>query len=268
MQKIDSVSVVIPTWNRARTIAAAIRSVQEQTHSVNEILVCDDGSTDITRKVVTGFKDNRIKFLEGPRAGRPAVPRNRGIKAAKGNWIAFLDSDDEWLPTKIEKQLADLGNSGLKASCTNAFRVVPGKGRTGQYLNNTETSFDLGTLLRTNYVICSSTMISKSLLVEAGGFPEDDSLKAIEDFALWLRIATKTAFSYIREPLTAYTDDATNSIRSGIKESVQRENVMRDLYKWNLSQPHKVKYHNAIRAAYRTAMKNNGRSFFERLKIK
>ncbi len=264
----DSVTVVIPTWNRAHTIGAAIRSVQEQTRAVNEILVCDDGSTDITRKVVSGFKDNRIKFIEGTRAGRPAVPRNRGIKAAKGNWIAFLDSDDEWLPTKIEKQLADLSNSGLQASCTNAFRMVPGKGRSGQYLNNTETAFDLGTLLRTNYVICSSTMISKTLLLEAGGFPEDDSLKAIEDFALWLRIATKTSFTYNQEALTVYTDDATNSIRSGIKEAVQRENVMRDLYKWNQSQPQKDKHHDAIRAAYRTAMKNNGRSFFERLKIK
>lgn len=262
------VSVVIPTWNRAQTLRAAIDSVLNQSFPVHEVLVCDDGSTDDSQSIVATYPAEKVKWIEGPRAGRPAIPRNRGIRIAEGDWIAFLDSDDEWMPAKIEKQMKDLADSGLKASCTNAYRVVPGKGTTGKYLGNTETSFNLAALLRTNYVICSSALISKSVLVETGGFPEDESLRAIEDFALWLRVATKTSFSYNREPLTVYLDDAANSIRSGTKEGIQRESVMRDLYNWNLQQPQKDKYHDAIRKAYRIAMKNNSRSFFERLKIK
>src|ERR1700733_3783442 len=117
----SSVSVVIPTWNRAASIERAVRSALNQTHSVLEILVCDDGSTDDTKAILSSIGNEKIKFIEGTHAGRPAIPRNRGIALAKGNWIAFLDSDDAWLPEKIERQIAALTKSNCSASSTNAF---------------------------------------------------------------------------------------------------------------------------------------------------
>lgn len=264
---MDSVSVIIPTWNRAHTLGAAISSVLQQSVSVTEVLVCDDGSTDNTAAIVQGFNDSRVQLITGPRAGRPAVPRNRGIKLAKGNWIAFLDSDDCWLPKKLEIQFAAIKKDGTLASSTNAWQVLPGQGRVTPYLKLDNTQFTLRKLLETNYVICSSALVQKQLVEECGGFPEAENLKAIEDYALWLRIASKTNISYCTEALVEYLDDAANSVRSSAKESVQRENVMLDFYRWY--SPHgKLSERNATRNAVRIAMKNNGRSFIERWKIK
>lgn len=264
---MDTVSVVIPTWNRAHTIGAAIRSVLEQTHAVKEILVCDDGSTDNTRQVVAAIADERIRFIEGPRAGRPAVPRNRGIHAATGGWIAFLDSDDAWTPEKLERQFAAMKEQQCLASSTNAQRFIPQKGNAGAYLNIARRPLDLVLLLKVNYVICSSAVVQKELLLKCGGFPESESLRAIEDYALWLRVATQTGFAYCSEELTIYTDDAANSIRSGTKEFEQKENVMKDLYDWSAAAATQEQ-RRLIRDAYKTAMKRNGRSFWERLKVK
>lgn len=267
MQQRESVSVIIPTWNRAHTIGAAVKSVLNQTYSVLEILVCDDGSSDSTREVLENLKDERIRIIDGPRAGRPAVPRNRGIKAAKGEWIAFLDSDDMWEPNKLEKQFDLLYKSKCNAACTNAWRVIPSKGKSGSYLQIEQQNISLPVLLKTNYVICSSVLVRKSILDDVGGFPEAERLKAIEDFALWLRVATKTEFAYLPEPLISYTDDAANSIRVDAKENVQRENVMNDFYAWFKTQSNQNDK-DSVKQAVKLAMKNNGRSLFERLKVK
>lgn len=265
---METVSVIIPTWNRAASIEAAVRSVLEQTHPVLEVLVCDDGSSDATKNIIAAITDDRVKFIEGPRAGRPAIPRNRGIKLAKGNWIAFLDSDDVWLPGKIEQQLAAAAKNNCKASCANAFRVLPGQGRTSAYLQLKEKTIAFDRLIRTNFVICSSAMIHRTILEKTGGFPEDEKLKAIEDYALWLRVSTLTDFAYVEEPLVDYLDDAANSIRAEQKENVQREIVMQDFYQWSTMNAVDQDKAKSIKKALRLAMKNNGRSFFERLKIK
>jgi glycosyltransferase involved in cell wall biosynthesis len=266
---METVSVIIPTWNRASTIEAAVRSVLNQAHPVLEVLVCDDGSTDETRNIISSLNDDRVKFIEGPRAGRPAIPRNRGISLAKGNWIAFLDSDDTWLPGKIEKQLASIAQTKSLASCTNAFRVLPGKGRVSPYLQIPAGELSFERLVKINYVICSSSMVHSSVLKKTNGFPEDEALKAVEDFALWLRVSTHTAFSYLDEPLVDYSDDPENSIRVNQKESMQRENVILDFWKWcEENNALTAERRKILKQQVRAAMKNNGRSFFERLKIK
>src|SRR5690606_38869541 len=97
------ISVIIPTWNRAETLGKAISSALNQTLSPYEVIVCGvDGSPD--QKVVNSIKDPRVRWIEGGKDGLASIPRNRGIKASKGEWLAFLDSDDEWLPEKLEKQ--------------------------------------------------------------------------------------------------------------------------------------------------------------------
>ena len=228
------VSVIIPTWNRRYIIEKTIRSVLNQTMQDLEILVCDDGSTDETKEIVRKLNDSRVKWITGRRGGRPAIPRNNGMRQAQGEWLAFLDSDDEWLPEKLEKQLAALEKSGLSAGSTNAQRLIPGEGVVGEYLNIQKEKITFDDLLNVNEIITSSSIIHRSLLEYATGFPEGEEMKAIEDYGFWLRIATKTDFAYLDESLVVYRDDPQNSVRSedDAKPREQKERVVENFIGW------------------------------------
>jgi glycosyltransferase involved in cell wall biosynthesis len=228
-----TVSVIIPTWNRRATIVAAVASALNQTCPPLEVLVCDNGSTDDSEALIRAMGDARVRWLTGPAGGRPAFPRNRGIAAAAGEWLAFLDSDDEWLPDKLASQLAAVSASGRRACSTNAWRFVPGVGRQGTMLDVNEAALDLGALLHGNRVICSSALVHRSLMPEAEGFPEAERLTALEDYALWLRVACFTAFDYLPQPHVLYRDDPPNSLRvRDIDPWSQRVAVLRDFLAW------------------------------------
>ncbi len=230
---MPDVSVIIPTWNRAELLEKAIYTVLAQSLPPREVLVCDDGSTDESQRVVTAIRDNRVRWIPGERSGRPAVPRNRGIAESKGEWLAFLDNDDEWMPNKLEKQLQHADLLGCRAVCSNATRIAPGKGSQGEYLSVTGTRFCFNDLLMVNHVICSSAAVHRSVLATTGGFPEDPGLKALEDYALWLRVAAVTDFAYCPEPLVRYRDDAANSVRQECVEVwQQRTSVFSDFLAW------------------------------------
>ncbi|OHD06349.1 MAG: hypothetical protein A2086_15530 [Spirochaetes bacterium GWD1_27_9] len=207
------ISVIIPTYNRAKTILEAINSVLNQTVLPYEILICDDGSTDNTKDLVLGLSNPIVKWLECGRNGRPAIPRNIGIKNATGDFIAFLDSDDVWHPDKLQVQIDALTKSNCLAVCANAKRFIPSKGLEGNLLNLNKTTISFNDLLFANSIICSSVIIEKKVFDKVYGFPEEPKFKAIEDYALWLRILTLSNFAYIDEPLLNYTDDVVNSIR-------------------------------------------------------
>lgn len=214
-----SISVVIPTWNRSLFIERAINSVLSQTLPPLEILVCDDGSTDATEEIVAALSliDSRVRWVPGTRGGLPAIPRNRGIRVAQGEWIAFLDSDDVWLEDKLHEQVKSLlcSKPRILASCSNAYRVA--KNLEGcqlllpQHTSSKQITFF--SLIADNSIITSSALIHSSLLRHTGGFPEDKNLRAIEDYALWLRVATISNIQYISQPLLRYTDDPLASVR-------------------------------------------------------
>ena len=233
MSSQPSVSVIIPTWNRAAAVVAAVDSVLRHTHAPLEVLVCDDGSTDDTQERIRRIADPRVCWLPGPRGGRPAIPRNRGIAAARGEWLAFLDSDDEWLPEKLARQLAALHASGRRASSTNARRLVPGAGPAGTLHDGGDMVLGLAQLLADNRVVCSSAVIHKSLMAETEGFPEAAGLRALEDYALWLRVSCFTEFDYLPEPLVIYRDDPPNSVRAFDRDGRnQRFAVLSDFLAW------------------------------------
>ncbi|AYK14399.1 MAG: glycosyltransferase family 2 protein [Methanosarcina flavescens] len=208
------ISVIIPTWNRAETLGKAISSALNQTLSPYEVLVCGvDGSPD--QKVVNSINDPRVRWIEGGKDGLASIPRNIGIKASKGEWLAFLDSDDEWLPEKLEKQFKHATEIGCDASCTNAIRYIPSQEYTGEYVDDIfEDQISFPLLLKDNCIICSSVLVKKELVEKSNYFPEDPKLKVGEDYALWLRIATLTNFAFVNEPLLIYRDDPQNSIRA------------------------------------------------------
>jgi len=216
----QNISVIIPTYNRALTIKRAIDSVLNQTYPVLEILVCDDGSSDNTEKIVKSINDQRIKWLpSNNNSGHPSVPRNRGIKAAQGDWLAFLDSDDEWLSEKIEKQMADLLEKNLKAGSTNAWRMAP-DGNHGFLLDWQLEKITFGDLLTDNYVITSSAIVHRDVINEINSFfPESKKFKNSQDYAFWFLAAAVTDFAYLADGLVNYSDDPTNSHRRNNKIS-------------------------------------------------
>lgn len=232
---MSNVSVIIPTWNRVSTLERAIRSALEQTQPPLEVLVCDDGSTDESRAIVYSINDSRVRWIEGNHSGRPAVPRNRGIRASQGEWLAFLDSDDEWMPEKLEKQLAFLKKIRCEAACSNAIRFMPSRGISEKMFDRDSLGekISFSALIQNNYVICSSVLISKDVVGKCHVFPEDSALIALEDYALWLRVATFTDFAFVNEPLLVYRDAPESSLRaSNIKVSEQKINVFKSFISW------------------------------------
>jgi teichuronic acid biosynthesis glycosyltransferase TuaG len=230
---MTSVSVIIPTWNRESTIKRAVLSALNQTHPVAEIFVCDDGSTDNSKKIIDELGSEKVKWISGPRAGLPAVPRNRGIKASTGEWLAFLDSDDEWLPSKIEKQIKAAELIKTDAVSGNAFRIIPNNDSVKPYLDYIRDCVTFQDLVKSNYIICSSCMIKRSIVNALGGFPEGSEFKAIEDYALWLKVATLTDFAFVKEPIVNYCDDPKQSIRDNtVTELQQREKIFASLSAW------------------------------------
>jgi len=229
----DKISVIIPTFNREKTLALAIRSVLEQTYPMFEVLVCDDGSTDNSENIVLAFNDPKVKWIPGQPSGRPAVPRNRGIKLSSGDWIAFLDSDDSWHAEKIEKQLQLSIERNCSAVCSNAYRLV--KGLENQlYFKQVDSVITFEELAFTNKIICSSALIHRSIIKKIGFFPEESNFRAIEDYYFWLKVATYTNWGYCQDGLVNYKDDPENSIRSeGRSEKEQIVTVLEGYLQWN-----------------------------------
>jgi teichuronic acid biosynthesis glycosyltransferase TuaG len=228
----EGVSVIIPTYNRSAMLGQAIGSVLKQTHPVDEIIICDDGSTDNSFDVVKSFNEERITWINCGKNGRPAIPRNTGIKNSTGKWLAFLDDDDEWLPSKIERQLNYLKDNKGKIIATNGIR------RSSDQPDKVYTSFNLPVidfkiLLASNYILCSSVLAEKKLVEQSGKFPEEDSLKALEDYVLWLKIAAGYDILFLNEELVVYNDDSSKSIRAKSDETwQQRQRIFDYLLAW------------------------------------
>jgi glycosyltransferase involved in cell wall biosynthesis len=232
---MESVSVIIPTFDRRDLLQRAVQSCLQQTHPILEILVCDDGSTDGSREMIASIGDARVKWIDGPRAGRPAVPRNRGLRSAQGDWVAFLDSDDAWHPAKLTQQLAAVGISDASASCTNALRIIDGRAA-GDYFSRDHGTITLKKMIPENPVICSSMLVRRQIALKAGGFPEEVEMTAIEDHAYWIRIACFTDIDYLHGPLTLYTDSPGTSLRSGsLDPSVHTDLVKQNVRSWSAS---------------------------------
>ena len=229
---IQGISVIIPTWNRVETLERAINSALKQTLPPEEILVCDDGSTDGSELLVRAFNNEKIRWLPGARGGCPAIPRNRGLRASKCPWIAFLDSDDIWLPNKLQAQFEALKQTGLLAASSNAFRYVANS-YVGDLLQWNRATINVHELLLDNKIVCSSAIVHRSILDITGGFPETHNLKVGEDYTLWLKVASLTKFAYISVPLVIYYDNPTDSARKDAPQHwVQKKRVLNYFLGW------------------------------------
>jgi glycosyltransferase involved in cell wall biosynthesis len=210
MNKVNSaeseplVSVILPTYNRAPLLRRSIQSVLSQTYSNLELLVVDDCSSDSTQSVVQSFRDKRIHFLKHEKKQGGAIARNTGIKAAKGAYIAFQDSDDEWLPRKLEKQMKafEIGQPNLGVVFSNYWRINRHRKFYGLYnvadlLKLTpEKIHDV--LLEENFVGTPMAVVRKVCFEKVGLF---EALPRLQEWDLWIRISQHYSFCHINEPL-------------------------------------------------------------------
>lgn len=195
MSKTPYISVIIPTYNRSKFITAAIESVLQQNKNKweMEVIVVDDGSTDDTEEILKHFKD-KITYIKTFHSGKPATARNIGIKQAKGELIAFLDSDDMWVPDKLTQQISLFNDRKIVMTCGNAMAMDANGKLTEKPLmsdKQLKSVEHFSTLVQENNVSTLTTIIRKSAFEAAGGFDEATNLRAVEDYELWLRIAAK-----------------------------------------------------------------------------
>jgi len=198
----ESISVIIPTFNRAKLLKRAIHSVLNQTRQPGEIIVIDDGSTDETAEMIAR-EFPAVHYIFQQNKGVSSA-RNRGIDAATGEWIALLDSDDEWLPKKLQKQVELLE---LERKNGANYRICHSDEiwiRNGKRVNpKTKHQKFGGNIFQKCLPLCvispSSAIIHQQIFDEIGRFNE--SLPACEDYDLWLRICARHPVLFLAEPL-------------------------------------------------------------------
>ncbi len=199
MQHNPFVSVIIPTFNRGWILSEAVDSVLSQDYAPFELIVVDDGSTDKTAEILSSYADPRLRVHFQPNRGVSAA-RNRGIEQTTGELIAFLDSDDLWLPGKLSAQVQFFQDHSNALICQTEEIWIRNKVRVNPKNRHQKPS---GDIFQASLDLClvspSAVMIRRSLFDEAGLF--DENLPACEDYDLWLRISCKHPVHLIDVPL-------------------------------------------------------------------
>jgi len=207
---MPKVSVIIPTYNSIRYLPDAVGSALSQTFTDLEVIVINDGSSDATEEWLLQQSDSRLIFISQPNLGK-SVARNVGISKAQGEYLAFLDADDYWEPTKLEKQINCLDNNpnvGLVYTWT-ALADEDGQ-PTGRVIDSEAEGNVWQQLLQFNIVACGSTpMVRSHCFKTVGLFSEE--LPLAQDWDMWIRIAAHYPFAVIKEPLVRYRLHANNT---------------------------------------------------------
>lgn len=217
---LSDVSVIIPTYNRLRYLKDAIASVEAQTVAVREIIVVDDGSSDGTREYAAELAP-RVCYLRQANAG-PSAARNRGLRAARGEWIALLDSDDQWVPDRLARQAELLARQpnldfvfGTQVNSRHGFTDAQPEilnanlyRRLQEQASGIRDFFDL--LLVLNPVPTSSVLFRRSCLARVGYF--DESRWRCEDYELWFRFAAHCSVGFTDHPLIVKRSQDDNLI--------------------------------------------------------
>jgi glycosyltransferase involved in cell wall biosynthesis len=199
------VSVIIPTHNRAASLGCAIVSVLHQTFQDFEILVVDDASQDNTVQILSNFNDHRIKYIHHETNKGGSAARNTGIMLSSSRYIAFLDDDDEWMPSKLAQQIQAIENSPFRTGgiYTGYLIVDRETGRIlGQHIPSKEGDLS-SKLYVSNWIGGTSSVLLRRECFEKVG-PFDEQLSSFQDYDMWIRIAKVFHFSYLRDPLLKY----------------------------------------------------------------
>lgn len=200
-----TVSIILPTFNRLKYLRLAVDSVLAQSFADWELIIADDGSDGETRSFLTTVATApRVKMLWLPHTGRPSTVRNAALREATGEYVAFLDSDDLWLPSKLEVQIRSLRCHGTRQWAYAGFTIVDGSGAPRPDGNDRRWPCPEGwifeSLLKMQAIVAAPTVVAcRSLVEHLGGF--DEGLRVCEDYDLWLRLASRSEVDVIRESL-------------------------------------------------------------------
>lgn len=201
MKDYGLVSIITPTWNCAGFICETIRSIQAQTYGNWELIISDDCSTDGTREVVKPYmdEDKRIKYICNEKNSGAAITRNNALKVAKGKWIAFLDSDDLWLPEKLEKQVAFMAENGYAFSYHEYTEMTEDGRDLGVYVSGIRkvSKFDM-------YACCWPGCLAVMYDHEKIGLIQINDIKKNNDTAMWLKVVQKAPCYLLKENLARY----------------------------------------------------------------
>jgi len=246
-------SVVIPTFNRSPVLKRAIESVLAQSFLDYEILVMDDGSTDDTQTVVESFHDQRICYNWAENSGGPATPRNRGIDAARADWICFLDADDLWYPDKLERVAEEIKrNPDSDLFCHNMMLSdVRSSSKSPLRYGPYKADFYRVMLLWGNRLATSATTVRRDYLDKHKvRFNQSADYVIVEDYDMWLRCAFYDGkFIFINEILGDYTLEYDN-ISSNYEKYRHNFSVMlkNHVYSLQLFEVNKERLWNKIQA--------------------
>jgi len=199
---MPTVSIIIPTYNREHLLGRAIQSVLDQTYQNFELIIVDDGSTDDTEKLVKSFNSEKIRYIRHGENKGPSAARNTGIQSAKGDYIAFQDSDDEWMPEKLEKQIRafETASPAVGIVYTGRYRIINNKKEYLPLAGVTPKDGDVfSSLLKVCFVCTPVALVKRDCFERAGMF--DERFPPFEDWELFLRMSRYYQFKYINEPL-------------------------------------------------------------------
>jgi|APSaa5957512535_1039671.scaffolds.fasta_scaffold52141_2 glycosyltransferase involved in cell wall biosynthesis len=205
------ISVIVPTYNRANILCETLDSILCQTYENFELIVVDDGSTDNTEEVVKKYNDLRLHYIKTENWGGPARPRNIGIQISKGEYIAFCDDDDLWLPHKLESQIKLFccdNNVGLVYS--KCYMLRENKIYRKAPKMNLYNGYVFHKMIFITNVPILTAIVDKKVFKKIGFFDEDKKIIALEDMNLWIRLAKEYRVISSNKPTAIYREHSEN----------------------------------------------------------
>ena len=231
------VSIIMPSYNSAETIKMSIESVQQQTYSNWELLITDDCSSDDTYDIISACsrQDRRIKIFKNEKNSGAAVSRNNSLKNAMGSYIAFLDSDDLWMPKKLEKQIAFMRNNEEVDFSFTAYALIDASGNSMNKfidMQGDNCSFDYDDMLKKKATLGCSTVMFRKLAFTDFLMP---LIRTGQDYALWLKLLKTGKRAYlINEPLTCYRILPGSISRNKFKKCKRQWQIYREIERLDL----------------------------------
>ena len=213
----ELVSIIMPSYNTGKYIGESIKSVQSQTYKNWELIIVDDCSTDNTDVVVEEFlNDNRIYYLKNDVNSGAAVSRNRALRAARGKWIAFLDSDDLWKPEKLNNQIRFMKRNNVYFSYTCYDEINENGEKTGVYVKGPKKITKTGM-----YNYCWMGCVTVMYDAEKIGLIQIKNIQKNNDYAMWLKVCQKAECYLLEDNLSSYRKGRSGSIsNNSIKKMI------------------------------------------------